>query len=98
MDSNPGKAFLLESCVVDPAGTVSAKRLRVSYETYCHEYGHSKPLGATQFAQEVRRVFPKAVYSRNAVKVFDTLDDTGLGQVVRSRAWEGFRLRTSKDD
>lgn len=92
MDSNPGKAFLLDNVVADPAGTVSCKRLFQEFEQHCKTTGQ-RVFRESELAAEVKRVFPEAQKSPNALHVTDVLDLVDGGtKWVKSRCWRGIRL------
>jgi P4 family phage/plasmid primase-like protien len=65
IESNPARAFLLESYRPDPQGTVKAPEIYRQYRGWCADNGHH-PLSAGPFSKEIRRAFPAAeIHIRN---------------------------------
>jgi putative DNA primase/helicase len=76
-DANPAKLFLQDQCEFKTGAQVSGRKLYQEYVDFVQAHGHFK-LSEPMFSQEVKRVFPKAEKSPNAVRM-----DGG----ARGRVW-----------
>lgn len=56
LESNPARAFLVETYVADAAGWVLRSEAYDAYKTYCSDNNH-RPLNERNFGKEVRRAF-----------------------------------------
>jgi P4 family phage/plasmid primase-like protien len=81
-DANPAKTFLREFCEEFPGSETSSNELYVAYQDFVKGRGQN-PLSEPNFGQEVRRMFPNAKKSENALRQ--------LGG-SRSHVWQGVRL------
>jgi putative DNA primase/helicase len=80
-EANPAKAFLLDFCVFKPGVEVGSFQLYQAYREYQEGMGQ-RSLAETQFAKEVRRVFPSVELSKNPMRV----------NKRRTRVWYGLQL------
>ena len=82
-DANPAGTFLEERCLAEAGSELPAPRLYFAYQNYVRDAGQH-PLGAPQFAKEVRRAFPSVELTPNPVWIDD----------VKARAWIGLKLNS----
>lgn len=57
-ETNPARAFLLETCEEDPAGITYTQELYDAYVKWCKSNGHHS-MANGRFGKEVRRSYPK---------------------------------------
>lgn len=69
-DSNPTRRFLLDHYCLAPDGAepIPTRRMFASYRAWCSQSNH-RPTNDKNFGREVRRAFPAATKSENAVWV-----------------------------
>jgi|GEM_PF-1780679 len=79
-ESNPARTFLEENYCAAPNGSMFSNAVYQQYHEWMEKSGQ-KPLGATQFGNEVKRAFKSATLSKYALRT----PDGG-----RSRSWSGF--------
>ena len=79
-ESNPARTFLEENYCAAPNGVIFSNALYKSYHEWAEKNGQ-KPLGATPFAGEVKRVFKGCTLTPNPLLTPDG---------YRSRRWGGF--------
>jgi len=79
-NSNPARVFLEDCCELDSKSEISSTELYQTYAAHVSGLGH-KPLGAQNFAQEVKKTF-NVELSKNVRRL----------SAHRSRVWHGLRL------
>lgn len=82
LDANPAAQFLSEHVTIETGNKLCTSELYWRYHNHAESHGHL-PLANVAFASEVRRVFPMAAQTKNAV----------WHQGKRARQWLGIALK-----
>lgn len=82
LDANPAAQFLSEHVTIETGNKLCTSELYWRYHNHAKSHGHL-PLANVAFASEVRRVFPMATQTKNAV----------WHQGKRARQWLGIALK-----